>query len=244
MIDHLSHSSVTLFNTCGMRWRYHYLDGLAGDQSDSLTIGSNVHKAIDAYFATKHLDDHAAGVKALRTMFHDLGKDASLEDPKVLTTWQDVLDSEDVPATLEKFTPLVVDNRLQVEVRCELEIEGAPPVVGYIDLIDNEGTIVDFKTAARKWNAQQHEEQVQLHYYYEASRLAGLPVNGRLVHVVMARTGGVQVFETEFNRRKFDFIKQVVGDVAYAIDHGAFTRNPSSCFAYGKKCPYWEQCRG
>ena len=234
MIRHLSHSSVSLFHTCGKRWEYHYRHGLPGDTSDSLTIGSAVHKAI----ADRLRDPSIDIVESFAT--HLIFADQALTEEAREGIWRTNLAKPEFLAILDAYTPPAA-----IEQRIEYTIPGVSvPFVGFIDCITQDGTIVDFKTAARKWSTAAHEETVQMHYYLRGAQQMGLHVNGKMQHVVLTAKGEFQTFDAEWSPGKYLWLEQVVRDVDAAITAEVFTRNPAGCFAFGKKCSYWEQCRG
>lgn len=243
MIDHLSHSSMGLYQLCGKRWQFKYIHGLAESTTDALDTGKAFHAAVAAYLTRKWEFGEAeeGAMTAAREAFDASAITASSEK---FDLWRAAIDRDDVTEMLAGLTPAEDSSGAIVERRVQYQIDGMTvPIMGFIDMIARDGAIVDFKTSSKAWTTQQHDETVQLHFYHAAAASMGLPVGDLLRHVII-HPKGIQTFECHFQPEKYAFLEHVARDVDHGVSFGFFPRNPKSCFAWGQRCPFWSECRG
>lgn len=141
----------------------------------------------------------------------------------------------------------LADGRLASELKVELSVPGVGlPLVAYVDLITDDGTVVDFKTAKRAWSEWQGKTEMQPLVYLAALNQSGVPhTPGAFRHVVMTKTKtvGVQVIDTPRDWPEIFWYLGVIREVSERIERGDFPRNPKSCFSYGEPCPFLKPCR-
>lgn len=105
--------------------------------------------------------------------------------------------------------------------------------------------ICDNKSSSKAYKANAVLESDQLATYCEAEGInnAAYVVIQKLLHkkAPVIRT---QIIRSEIKEAQlqetFDKFEQAV----YTIEEKRFMQNRDSCFAYGKKCPYYDICRG
>ena len=129
--------------------------------------------------------------------------------------------------------------------RVELRVPGVPvPVVGYVDLIDDDRRVVDVKTAARAWPDGKARRELQARLYLAAllqERFwgpGGVPPDGlRFVHLVFVKSRDVRIQEitTAFSPAELLEAVSIVQEAWRGIASGVFMPNPRSWFC-GEGC--------
>ncbi len=158
----LSPSQVDTFDQCPAKWRFKYLEHLPEFKTPNLSVGSTVHRAIEFNLRQKiesrrdlevgEVKDAAAGIWsefAGETMF------TSEDDPAELGQLAEACVERYMVDVAPKIKPLAV------ELPIEGEIAGIQ-VRGKLDILDEDGTLIDIKTAADKprWITQSQKLQL------------------------------------------------------------------------------------
>ena len=255
-IDHLSYSSVSTYLLCPRSWQFRYLDRIETPTSPSLTFGSAFHGAIEDYLVRKALGDDASEPAAFwgkhwraqleRNSVIEWGRDSQEE---LCNTGLRMLTAEDVVSTVTSIVPLLVHDRPLIEERVELRVPGVPvPVIGYIDLVEQDGVPCDFKTAARSWSASRAQSELQPVFYLAALNQSGYELNPdlRFRHYVFtkAKSPQVQIWDTERTPSDLFWLFDLIAEVWRGIERGVFPPNPSTWKCSRKHCEYWSLCRG
>jgi len=253
MVDYLSYSSVSTYLLCPKSWQFRYIDKVAVPTSPNLIFGSAVHAAIEQYVVANiagNVGESAAEIFAADWP-ERIGREQvawGTEDAASLAaTGTALLNAPEVVATIDSLVPLLWHDRLAIEEKVTLRVPGLPiPVIGYIDLIAQDGVPCDLKTASRKWSADKAREETQPLFYIAALNQAGLPVNWKFRHYVFVKGSKptVQVFETTRNAAETFQLFQQILDVYQAIKAQAFPCNTSTWKCSPKYCEYWPLCRG
>jgi hypothetical protein len=141
--------------------------------------------------------------------------------------------------------------------RIALNVPGVPvPVVGFLDAIttSEDGhslTVLDFKTARRRWPSAKARAELQPRIYVAALRQRGLPLASlRFRYLIFVRAPlpaavGVQVLDVELDERDLYVTPDTLKDAWRQIESGVFPPNPSS-WRCGPTCPAWRagECLG
>ena len=170
MIAHLSYSSISSYLTCGRAWKYHYIDKLPEPTTPALLFGSAFHNTIEEIVKAKTIgDSHQDAKEAFKKHFS-----AEVESAKEVD-WQDtsfadqlkladrILKDDDIITTIHSLRAKVdKDNIPMIERKVVLSVPGVDvPILGFIDIILDDGTPSDFKTASKMWSQAQAEKQMQ-----------------------------------------------------------------------------------
>jgi putative RecB family exonuclease len=161
--DHLSYSQIQCYQTCSLKYRFAYVDGLEPEfTAASLHFGTGIHQAVAAFLESVLNADHLTPDN-LMDVFRDAWR-----KPDVKVRY---FARESENSLLEKAKELIAiyhsawDYQTEVlagEEYFELDLpklvpdnpDPLPSFVGYIDSIEKastgEITIVDVKTAAKK----------------------------------------------------------------------------------------------
>lgn len=241
MINHLSYSSISKYLKCGKQWKFRYIDGLQEESSEALQFGSAWHAMIKYELQEENknlLDSWYAvceewnGVKLPSPMPEELIQlgEKMLTSPKITKTIQGL------KINLESL-----------EMETELHIPGVTvPIVGFIDMIDLDGTPVDIKTASRKWTQEQVDTDLQATFYLAALEQAGLiqlPAKFRFIVFTKTKHPDVQILETTRTHADVFALYGFVNEVWQAIQREVFIpADPSNWWCSHKYCGFWDVC--
>ena len=253
-IDHLSYSSFTSFLTCGKAWKYRYVDKVQAAPSLSLIVGSAVHETVEEIIRCKSLSidgPDIAGFAAQAFNRRVESEETINNTPEAENALGDVLRLVSAPNILsgiDLFRAKVDDEGPMIERKITLEVpEVDVPIIGFIDIVLNDGTPADFKTSARSWTADKAQSEKQPTFYIAAMGQMGIPVNWHFKHLVMVKnkTPKFQVFDTERKPAEIGKLFTEIQQVWKAIQAEQFLpAAPGSWKCSPKTCEYWSVCQG
>ena len=149
----LSPTQVRTFLNCSARWWFKYGLKLPETKNSSLALGSAVHRTLEVNFREKiatREDLETLGVVALfRSEWQDQVAETAFrddEDPGAIGKVGEQL----IAKYMDEAAPWIQPAAAEVDVTGEI---GGVAVRGKVDLLDEEGRIVDVKTSARKPSA-------------------------------------------------------------------------------------------
>jgi hypothetical protein len=170
--DHLSVSGIRELFRCGLKWYYEQIQSqrLPGAQSGPQSRGIALDKAAAAHFKQKAKD----GIGFNKKDFLDYSME-EIDSARDLTVWDDGMSFRDVQLLAkmqalsywqtfaQQFQPRSVED---VQKEVSVLFPGMRiPVVGVVDLILEDGTIVDNKVTKRVPNIWQLQDNWQLSTY-------------------------------------------------------------------------------
>lgn len=248
-IDHLSYSSISSFLECGKRWEYHYIDRLPSIGTPALAFGTAAHATI----ARAVTGETQAITEVWREEWDKAAAAGEIDwssdlPAQVCNDGVRLFGDPTVQRTLAALQPAHDEAGAIVERRIEMRVPGVPvPVIGFLDFLGSDGVLRDFKTAGRAWSDGTLREQSQPLVYLAAANQMRLPhTPGRFQHVVVtkARTPQVQLLDSTHTPADVLWMVGVVAQVWRSIEAGRFVPNPKACFAWGRRCEYFDRCRG
>lgn len=255
MIDYLSYSSINLFLTCSEAWKRKYLLKEPQSTTPALVFGSAFHGTIERYIAVKtqlgiteagNLVDHwPEQWAANQTMYCEWAADTPEQH---FNEGIRLLSNPELTQMLNRLTPLADDDGLFMERKIELRVPGVPvPIIGYIDIVTNDGVPGDFKTSKYAWKQEKAKAEIQPLVYLAAMNQLGKPSPGmRFRHYVITKTKEpkVQVLETQHTVDSIFWLFGLVQQVWRAIEAESFVVNPHSWMCKPQFCPAYSKCRG
>ena len=240
---HLSVTQLKMYLRCPLQYYLRYVCGLKMPPTGSLTLGRTVHGTLEENYRQKiksHQDLPLQQIEdifsqrwdqeAQLTLFEDGEKPGQLKDDGI--------------RLLDPYHRNIAPRVQPVEVECQFLVDtGATqlPLKGYIDLIDDQGTIIDHKTTKRSFPADAAAKDLQLTAYAFAYRtLYGQNENGlRLDGLVRTKQAKVQQLETTRTQADIDRFLRLAEHVERAINAEVYY--PSDNFMCGI-CGYREMC--
>lgn len=255
-IQYLSYSSINLFLTCGEAWRRKYIAKEPQSSTPALVFGSALHNTIEAYIAQRHGDVEVD--TDLVTMWAGNWRAAVEREPNCewgADTPEEhcnegvrLLSNPELQRMVDRLTPLRDDKGLFMERKIELRVPGVPvPIIGYIDIVTNDGVPGDFKTSAQMWSNDKAKAELQPLVYLAALNQMGRNVPGlRFRHYVMTKTKQpkVQVLESIHTYDSILWLFGLIQQVWRAIESETFVMNPHAWLCSPKFCPAFGKCRG
>ncbi len=245
--DHLSYSQVSCYLSCSLQYRFKYIDKLEpAFKSSALAFGSAIHEAAAAYHQSR-LEGDPLRADQLVDVYRDEWRRAGQvkyfngdnentlteKARQMLTVFHDSVDLSSRIIAIEEFF--------------ELPLGGLPLFQGYIDLIEQspEGdvTLVDLKTASKKYSTNAVESNMQLTAYALATESMGFnpdELKFRLDVLLKTKEAGLVRYETSRTPDdRYRFIK-----LLYSVWNGIqqevfFPRHDWGCV----QCAWTRQCK-
>lgn len=215
-IQKLSYSSVALWNYCPRAWllRYHYK--YVTPSSPAQVFGTAMHKAIQASLVEKQT------LSSMATRFQNNVYEAIFENKIALRandittlviSGQKILEDPMIGGILETIK---VETESQVEREFEFRVpEVRPPVMGFIDIVDNDGIPYDIKTSKWQWTEEKAMEEMQPDFYLTALEDAGTPSpNAKFTYIIVMKTEEpfVYLIETtrpDYKERTYEMVQKM-----------------------------------
>ena len=235
MMDHLSYSSISMYLACPESWRRKYIAQEHTVTSPALVFGSAIHGAIEKHVTGEgELLDlwPAAWNKAIEGQQIVYG----IETPEQhFNEGIRILSNEQIRYNLACLKPGEDDDGWQIERKVELHVPGVPlPIIGYIDIITEDGIPGDFKTSGKSWTADRAANEMQPLFYLAALNQAGWTVPDwkfRHYTIVKTKTPKFETFEITRKPGEIFFLFQMIRQIWNAIEKEVFPVNPT-----GWKC--------
>lgn len=245
-IDHLSHSSVATFLRCPRQWAYSYLEGLRRPPGVALIKGSALDKAATFNLEQKRVTKRDLAIDDVLEVAEDaFRKDVDRNGGQSEVQWDGTnfaraLDSaiKLTSTHMKHHAPLIQPREVQLELHRELP--DGRDFVGFVDFVEEDGTLSDVKSGSRRMAAGDADTDPQPSAY---GYLAGEPVAFKFYRSI--DTGSKlthEIVETGRDQRAIDWYEQKVLDVSAAINTGVFPPNDSGWHCTKRFCGYFEIC--
>ncbi len=246
----LSPSQTNKFLDCPAKWYFKYMLGLPDPLNSNLAVGIAVDNTLSHYFRIKAAD----GVEMPEADVLDV-LDPAWADQEAVMVLREGEDPEQLHALCQrlvrsylselapKVTPGVIEGEPAVQVRVEGTIAGVK-VQGIIDLIKDDGTIVDLKTTKRKLGAVPADHMLQMTTY----DLLCPHSRGRAeLHYMVKNRSEKSVpkivpFTREIGPEEVLFAESIYPAVQESMRDGIYLPSRTSRFCSRKYCPFWKTC--
>ncbi len=254
--NYLSHSAITTFMKCPLRFQFSYRQDLPREfVSSSLIFGASIHAAIELHYRELFEGQPSPSHEALMERYEQAWqKEATLPVRFGKTETQDSL--KDLAARMLKAFQdselSKLDSQLlgvEEEVRGRI-IPGCPDILGRLDLMllaKDRLRIIDFKTSRSAWNEDQMQASApQLLLYCElvkplAQEFGDLPVSIEWIILTKTKSPSVTLHSLSPDPVAIHRIKRTVRSVWSAIKTGHTYPVPSSMNC--SSCPFQNACR-
>ena len=243
--DHLSITQIKMFLRCSLQYYFRYRRHIKIPPNSSMTMGRCVHQTIEDLYKKK-IEKVEMTEEEVKERFSFHWAEESKETEFKRDEASEELKDEGIKLIgkyVEDIVPTV--NPKELEKRFELEFENVPyTLVGIIDLIEEDGTIVDHKCSKRSPNQGEIDRDIQLSAYQIAYRsLYGKDPKGlRYDYVVRNKTPKTVQCQTMRSQGALNRFLKLVGHVSKAIEQDIYYPNQSmmcSCCGYGDLCKKW-----
>ena len=244
-LEHLSYSSISTYLACGEAWRRKYLLREPTYSTPALVFGSAIHGTIEAHVQGKGdlLSNWSEQwCKAIDGQQVAWGLDTPEQH---YNEGVRILSNPQIQYSLAAIKPLAENG---IERRVELRVPGVPlPVVGFIDIITEDGIPGDFKTSSKSWTTDRAAGELQPLFYLAALNQAGIEVPGwRFRHytIVKTKTPKFETFEVAHKPSELFFLFQIIQKFWQAVEREIFPLNPTGWKCDPNYCDFWSRCRG
>lgn len=248
-MEAISVSQLNLYRACSLKYKFQYIDRLPKPfKPAGLAFGSAIHAAIE-WLYKERLQEREATPEDLVKMFsaewysQKLGAEIRMKDgdsEEELT--------EQAKTLLALYQEHGPKNATHVEFPFKVSLVDFStgevldaPLVGYIDLIENNETVDDVKVTARSMDFDSLDTQFQfLAYDYAFFALfKRRPASIKLVNLIKTKNPKMETKELERPERDHRWFFHTAKESIKAIREGVFFPNPSfRC----KECEYATQC--
>lgn len=236
----LSPSRVSTFLECAARWSYKYIHRLPEPPTGKLTLGTAVHQALGMNFAQKietEVDMPAADVIGQFRLAWQLAEGATAwsddEDPRAIATTGEQLVETYMREQAPKIRPVAV------EIIVSGEIAGIP-VHGRVDVLDTDGRIIDWKTAAASPCGVLASHALQLATY--ARLTSGASGEVATHHLVTTKTPKIVAMTRKLTAQDHALPERLYPLAARAMRTGIYPPNRGSMLCSRRNCAFWRQC--
>jgi putative RecB family exonuclease len=248
--DHLSYSQINCYMTCPLKYRFHYIDKIEPPfVASALTFGSCIHEAVGTFYQSCLEGDPLSTGQV-----HDVYRqswETYTKEQKIRFFNGDTVETLEAKAKRmldafhQSYDPSV--QIIGIEEPFEVDLgKRIPPLVGYIDAVEQaqDGTvsIVDLKTASKKYSDNTVHSNVQLTCYSLGAKALGFNGNTRFRLDVILKTQNPEVIRYETTRTDTDrerFLK-LVKAIWQGIKKDVFF--PKADWQCGQ-CPFLDSCK-
>jgi putative RecB family exonuclease len=241
---HLSVTQIRMYLRCPLQYFFRYVCDLKIPPGGDMMLGRTIHSALQENYQQKiesHQDlplDHVTDFFSDRweqdtheTHFSPDENSGKLKDQGIglLTAYQKQISPRIQPVEVER--EFLVDTG-----KTDL------PLKGYIDLIDDQGFIIDHKTSKRSYQSDAAEKDIQLTAYALAYRqLFGQEEKGvRLDAMIRNKQPKIQQLSATRTQDEIGRFARLAGQVENAIRKGVYY--PNDNYMCGN-CGYNEMCK-
>lgn len=256
-LEHVSISQCRKFRMCALQWKYHYIDHLAEPVSARMLLGIAVHEGLAKanLFRQAELDTStdacmseivdATHAEALKTIE---GKEVAWEKGEVesmdalMTRATKILHRAVPSLDIECGVPVHIEAKLP-----DLVLSCGVPLLGYADLVTEDGDIYDFKVGAKAKSQTDVDQDLQLSIYAERFT-EKFPTKGVSVHLVSVNSENGTVKKVSSKRTKqkaaaaIAEIDSTARMMQLAVEHGVFPANTEGWHCSEKFCGAWKVC--
>jgi putative RecB family exonuclease len=248
---HVSYSQINTYLSCPLKYRFHYIDTLDPSFTPAaLCFGSCIHESVNAFHQSQ-LEGDPLRPDQLLDVFRQCWITNAGERPVKFFNGESEEGLASKARRMLEVFHAAFDPDLQAIIGIEEPFEVSlgkriPPLVGWIDSVEASPSgmisIVDLKTAARKYSEQTVHSYLQLSCYAVGAQELGFNGNVRFRLDVLTKTQNPELIRYETTRTDDDcarFLK-LTKSVWQGIRKGVFyPKQDWHC----TQCGYADVCR-
>lgn len=246
-IDHLSASSIRLYQNCPKQWATVYLDETPRRKGAALIKGSSV----DAVATTTWIDKKVTGAdipmedalaiaeETFRCEVDDAGGRQEID-------WGSESFTDSLTSVIKMSERFMLDiaplhTPEEVQLRLVRKLDDGRDLLGFIDAKIDDGHLADVKTGARRMSQKDADQDLQASAY---AFLMGQPVKFdflRVVHTSAKTRPYAETVSTKRSKNGLAWFEQLANDVSQSIDNGIYPATPGFWCSW---CPINRKCIG
>ncbi len=248
-MEALSVSQVQTYLGCPLKYRFQYVERIPKPwRAAAIAFGSSIHAAVEEFWRAR-MEGKASGVDAVLSTFEadwyaqnveplvfserDSKESLTERGRTMLRVYVEAADGIQPAAVEERFALDLADPKTGEDLDVTLH--------GVIDLIEEDGTVVELKTANRALEDGALDRHLQLSTYALARFLVtGSIPKLRLDQLLKTKVPRLERYETSRTLEDLSWTGRLLKGVAGAIDASHFFPNPSwRC----SECEYFAHCQ-
>lgn len=240
----LSPSQVKTFLDCQVRWWAKYGLNLPEKRGSALGLGSAFHVAIAENFKQKITSRKDMAAETVEGLFRAEWLSQLENEGVELTEGEDSDDFENmgsamVASYMENVAPLIQPAAVELPVRGEI---GGVQVQGKIDVLTEDGTIIDAKTASKRPPCVQPDYRFQVATYVQLCPQAC----GTARVDTVTKTKTIAIHQATVAIGEMDRLQtaRIYPLAQEAMRSGLYLPNRSSNLCSRKYCSFWKWCEG
>lgn len=249
MIEHLSSSQMNLYLQCSLKYKFQYIDGIPKPfKSSGLAFGSAIHSAL-SWFHKARMNGREISLEDFYRIFNadwysqnvdtDIHYKNGEEEIKLVVMAKEMLalyfhqPHKDAIGSEVPFTIPLINPSNSERFKVDLE--------GYIDLIEEDDTIVEFKTSNQTMDQKTIDDNLQLTVYSYAYEMLyqKSPKLLKVVDFVKTKKPKIVVLKTRRNKNDYQRLYCLASQVLKGIQFQIFYPRPSF---WCKDCEYGNYC--
>jgi putative RecB family exonuclease len=249
-MDHLSSSQINLYLQCSLKYKFQYIDGIPKPFKPSgLALGSAIHSTL-SWFHKERMNGNQVSLKRLYKIFEadwysqkvdtEIKYKTGEAEIKLIIMAKEMLglyfqqSPKEVKGTEVPFVIPLIDPSNGKSLGINLE--------GFIDLIEKDDTIVEFKTSTQTINPGDIGDYLQLTAYSYAYEILYQkpPKLLKVVNFVKTKKPKMVVLETKRTKADYQRLFYLASQVLKGIKHQIFFPRPSF---WCKDCEYEKYCK-
>jgi putative RecB family exonuclease len=251
--DYLSFSAISMFQTCPLKFKFRYVDGLREETvPSSLVFGGAIHAVLEFHFRELMCGAEQPDLDTLLGVYHEhwSGQDlAAVQFGKRQDLSSLAATAERVIVAFQQSDAAKPVGRIlgiEEELR-EPVMDDCPDLLARLDLITetpDEVVVTDFKTASRKWKAGRVEidgDQLLLYADVASLLVPEKPLRLEFVVLTKGKEPSVERLPVPVDAGRILRLRRVLRRVWQAIEAGNFYPAPSA--ASCPTCPFRVPCR-
>jgi len=253
-MDHLSSSQITLYLQCGLKYKYQYVENRPKPfRPSALAFGSALHSALD-WLHKQRMNGNGVPLEMLYKIFdadwYSQKIDANIRFKENEQEMElAVLGKEFLALYMKEPQKKIAGAEVHFNVPLLDPASGESLGVnleGFLDLVEADGTIVEFKTSAQTLSASDLDGRLQFTAYsYAYEHLNRKPPKGiKVVNFIKAKKPRIAVAETRRTKADYTGFIYVAREVLKAVKAEVFPPSPGfwckEC-EYATICPLWQR---
>ncbi|MCD6572015.1 MAG: PD-(D/E)XK nuclease family protein [Thermoplasmata archaeon] len=237
----LSYSKISEYLKCPLMYYFDHIEHIPKKRSKYAVFGIAFHEALNYYYITKE------GIKRIRAVFENAIEDLNEDEENEKVEEKELEEAKKTGGgLLQKYLPQFQEykiNDMEKEVMFNI---GGIDMIGYIDYVLKDGTILDIKTSKRKWQEKDVRNSIQLALYALAYRdyTGKKEKTIQIDNIVKTRKPQVNtIVIPPYSDQELERSSKVVYGVANAIEKNVFYPTDPNNWWCGKNCPFYQYCQ-
>ena len=248
-VKYISASQIDMFLSCPLAYKYIYVDNAKRMPANAyMEYGSAIHEALAFNFKQKIKSRKDLPIKDVRHVFTNYFVKKVQELPtyteewllRTLTLQGEEMISQYMEQLAPKYQPILVEEKFEISLKTY-----PITIMGYIDLITEDGIIIDHKTAwtttRQKWTQKFVDDHRQLTMYDLAFRkIYNKPPKALRIDVLKRLKGWPRFASLDSHRSDTEILAlvQLMARINEILEKDIWFPNLNSC----SKCDFKKSC--